>query len=82
MSSRGLRGNWTEMKAVLRLFWPRLTPHDVTAIGGQRDELMRMLKSRYQKTYGEIEREVTEFECRDVRSAYAARPSRGILNDG
>jgi hypothetical protein len=43
---------------------------------------MRMLKVRHPKrTYAEIEREVTEFELRDVRAAYAARPSLGIPND-
>jgi len=82
MNSRGLRGDWTRMEAAVRQFWPRLTQQDVAATAGQRDELMRTLKSRYEKTYGEIEREVTEFECREVRSAYAARPSRGILNEG
>ncbi len=82
MTSRSLRGDWTRMKAAVRDWWPRLTPRDVAAMSGQRDELMRKLKIRYEKTYGEIEREVTEFESHDVRSACAARPSRGILNDG
>jgi hypothetical protein len=42
---------------------------------------MRMLKDRYKKSYGQIEREVSEFELRELRTAYAARPSLGILNE-
>lgn len=81
MNSRGLNGNWMQMKAALRDYWQRLSEDDIEAIAGERDQLMRMLKVRYEKTYGEIEREVTEFELRDVRSAYASRPSLGIMND-
>lgn len=81
MNDRALRGNWAQMKDAAREFWPHLTEDDVAAIEGQRGELVRRLKARYEKSYGEIEREVTEFELRDIRAAYAARPSLGITND-
>jgi hypothetical protein len=79
--SRPLNGTWEQLGAAVREYWPRLTEQDLATLVGERDELMRILKVRYNKTYGEIEREVTEFELRDARSAYASRSSRGITND-
>lgn len=81
MQSRGISGDWAKMKTAVRAFWPQLTEDDVVAVAGERDELMRKLKARYAKSYGEIEREVTEFELRDARSAFASRRSMGITND-
>ena len=75
MNSRGLSDNWTRVRAVVRHHWPLLTEQDVAGITGERDELMRLLKSRYPKTYEQIERELTEFELREVRSGYAAPSS-------
>jgi len=42
---------------------------------------MRVIKSRSNKSYGEIEREVAEFELRDLRAGYASRPALGIGRD-
>ena len=81
MQSREISGDWAKMKTDVRAFWPQLTEDDVIAVAGERDELMRKLKARYAKSYGEIEREVTEFELRDARSAFASRRSMGITND-
>ena len=78
---RKLSGDWLQLKATLRDYWHHLTDEDVASIAGERDALMRTLKTRYAKTYGEIEREVTEFEHREARSANASRPSLGIRND-
>jgi hypothetical protein len=39
---------------------------------------MRVLKARSSKSYGEIERELAEFELRDLRATYMSRPSLGI----
>ena len=85
MRSRQLKGDWMETLAAVRAYWPYLTEADVAAIvstAGERDALMRLLKAKSKGTYGQIEREVTEFELRAARSAYAARPSLGIVNDG
>ena len=81
MVRRGLDGNWTHMKAALRDCWQRLTEDDIASIAGERDQLMQRIKARYEKTYGEIEREITEFELRELRAGYSARPSIGITND-
>ena len=81
MNNPGIRGNWDQMSDAVRQYWQRLTDDDIASIGGLRDQLMLRIKARYEKTFGEIDREVTEFELREVRSANAARPSLGIMND-
>ena len=81
MVRRGFDDNWTHGTAALRDCWQRLTDEDIASIAGERDQLMQRIKARYEKTYGEIEREVTEFELRELRAGYAARPSLGIMND-
>lgn len=80
-ASRFLRGDWNQMKAAVRAHWTRVTVEDIAQLAGEREELMRVLKDRYEKTYGEIEREVAEFEVRELRAGYAARPSQGIGAD-
>jgi len=81
MSSRSLSGSWPQIKSAVLDHWPKVTAQDIADLAGEREELMRVLKARYGKSYGEIEREVTEFEQRERRAAYAARPSSGIGPD-
>lgn len=78
MRGRNLRGDWNQMKAAVLAQWSRVTVNDIAQLAGEREALMRVLKDRYQKTYGEIEREVAEFEERDRRAGYASRPAQGI----
>lgn len=78
MPGRNLNGNWKVMKAAVLEQWSSVTSDDIAHLAGEREALMQVLKARYQKTYGEIEREVTEFEVSNLRAAYASRPSRGI----
>ena len=81
MRGRNLRGNWNQMKAAVLEQWSRVTVADIAHLAGEREALMQVLKDRYEKTYGEIEREVAEFEMRDLTAAYASRPSLGIGHD-
>lgn len=69
------------MKPAIRDRWPEVTVDDIANLAGERDALMRVLKARSNKSYGEIEREIAEFEARDLRAAYASRPSPGIGAD-
>ena len=78
MRSRNLRGNWSQMKSAVLEQWSRITADDIANLAGEREALMQVLKGRYEKTYGEIEREVNEFEMRDLRTSYQSRPSPGI----
>lgn len=81
MSGRKLHGNWEQMKSAVLEQWSSVTVEDIAHLAGEREELMRVLKARYQKSYGEIEREVAEFEVRKLRAGYASRPSRGMGTD-
>ena len=81
MPGRNLHGNWMQMKSALLERWPWVTAEDIADLAGEREELMRLLKSRSGKSYGEIEREVAEFELRDLRAGYASRPALGIGPD-
>ena len=81
MPSRNLRGNWSQMKSAVLEQWSRVTAEDIANLAGEREALMQVLKDRYEKTYGEIEREVSEFEVRDLRRGYRMRPSQGIGAD-
>ena len=81
MSDRDLNGNWILMKSAVLQHWPRVTAQDIANLAGEREALMRLLKDRYGKSYGEIEREVTEFELRELRAGYASRPALGIGPD-
>jgi hypothetical protein len=81
MRGRNLHGDWSNMKSAVLEQWSRVTAEDIAHLAGEREELMRVLKDRYQKSYGEIEREVAEFELRDLRAGYASRPALGIGRD-
>lgn len=81
MRGRNLRGNWSQMKSAVLEQWSRITAEDIAHMAGEREALMQVLKDRYAKTYGEIEREVAEFEVRDLRKGYRMRPSQGIGAD-
>ena len=78
MPGRNLHGSWSRMKSALLKQWPVVTAEDIAGLVGEREELMRLLKSRSNKSYGEIEREVHEFELRELRAGYASRPALGI----
>ncbi|HEX6313860.1 MAG TPA: hypothetical protein VFZ73_03340 [Gemmatimonadaceae bacterium] len=81
MRGRKLAGSWSHMKPAVLERWTNLTAEDIAELAGEREALMRLLKDRYEKSYGEIEREVTEFEVRDLRAGYASRLSSGIGPD-
>lgn len=81
MRDRSLRGDWSQMKSAVLEHWSRVTAEDIATLAGEREALMRVLKDRYAKTYGEIEREVAEFEMRDLRQGYRSRVSQGIGAD-
>jgi hypothetical protein len=78
MPGRTLHGNWMQMKSAVLEHWPCVTAEDIADLAGEREALMQVLKARYNKSYGEIEREVAEFEFRDRRARYASRPALGI----
>ena len=78
MADRLLRGTWTKLKREIIVRWPEVSANDVAPINGDRDALMRLLKSRSTKSYAQIDREIAEFEVKEQRHAFANRLSGGI----
>jgi hypothetical protein len=70
-----------QMKSAVLDQWPSVTVEDIASLAGEREALMRVIKARSNKSYGEIERELVELELRDLRRAYASRPALGIGPD-
>jgi len=50
-----LNGDWQHVSPKVRTQWPRLSAEDVISIDGERDLLVRALRERYGKSYGELE---------------------------
>jgi hypothetical protein len=81
MPSRQLKGDWNRLLTEVADAWPRITLRELAVLTSDRDELMRLLRSHYRKSYTEIDREVTAFELREGWDANTSRPSRGIPQD-
>jgi uncharacterized protein YjbJ (UPF0337 family) len=62
MNPNQLKGEWTQIRGRAAEQWGKLTDDDLTAIGGQRDQLVGLLQQRYGRAREAIEREVREFE--------------------
>jgi len=68
MNNQTIEGNWMQLKGKVREQWGKLTDDDVDVIAGRRDQLIGKIKERYGKTAEEIDREVTDFETRNLRA--------------
>lgn len=68
MNKQTIEGNWMQLKGKVRETWGDLTDDDVDVIAGKRDQLIGKLKERYGKSTEEVDREVTEFESRNIRA--------------
>lgn len=57
-----IKGDWNQMKGKVKEKWAKLAHDDLTAMEGERDELIGII----QKTYGiareEAEKQVSEFQ--------------------
>jgi uncharacterized protein YjbJ (UPF0337 family) len=47
MDSNRIEGSWEELKGKAKSKWGNLTDHELTQIGGKKDELMSRLQARY-----------------------------------
>lgn len=63
-----IEGNWKTTKGKVREQWGKLTDDDLDVIAGKRDQLVGRLQERYGHTKDAAEREVTEYEARQVRA--------------
>lgn len=59
-------GNWPEMRAMIRSYWPKLGEDDLDRIAGDRSRLAESLRDRYGRGPEEAERVICLFEkeCR------------------
>ena len=57
--------HWEHLRPQLRSWWDRLTEADLVQIGGQRDQLISVLRQRYgytrERAQQEVERRVQEY---------------------
>ena len=56
-----VKGQWKQFKGKVKEKWGDLTDDDLTAIDGQRDQLVGKLQERYGYTKEQAEREAKEF---------------------
>ncbi|MEP7345178.1 MAG: CsbD family protein [Gemmatimonadaceae bacterium] len=68
MNEQTIEGNWMQLKGKVREQWGKLTDDDVDIIAGKRDQLIGRIKERYGLTADEVDREVKEFESRNLRA--------------
>jgi len=68
MNEQTIEGNWMQLKGKVREQWGKLTDDDVDVIAGKRDQLIGRIKERYGLTADEVDREVREFESRNLRA--------------
>ncbi len=61
-----IEGKWKEMRGRVRERWGKLTDDDLDVIAGKRDQLIGLIQQRYGLARNEIERQVSEFEERNM----------------
>jgi hypothetical protein len=67
-----IQTNWHEMRALLRVHWPKLSDSALDDIDGDRYELGRALQGRYSLSPGDAETAICAFE-KDVRRPGAVK---------
>lgn len=65
MSSDRVRGNWNEIKGIVKEQWGRLTDDELDRAEGRRDRLIGMIQKAYAITRDEAERQLEQFESRN-----------------
>ncbi len=64
-----ITGQWKQLKGALRAQWGKLTDSDYEEIAGNKDKLIGRLQERYGYERDQAEREVSDFESKQGRSA-------------
>jgi uncharacterized protein YjbJ (UPF0337 family) len=64
-----IEGKWKEMRGRVRERWGKLTDDDLDVIAGKRDQLIGLIQQRYGLARNEIERQVSEFEERNMATS-------------
>ncbi len=61
MNKQKLTGDWNVLKGKIKQKWAELTDDDLTAIEGDRDELVGRIQQRYGYTQDRVKEEVERF---------------------
>lgn len=61
MNSDQVEGKWKQMKGSLKTRWGKLTDDDLTAIEGQKDQLVGRIQERYGIAREEAQKQVDEW---------------------
>ncbi len=63
MNRDHLKGEWTQLKGLVREKWGKLTDDDLDVIAGRRDQLIGTLQKRYGTARELVESQVHEWEA-------------------
>jgi uncharacterized protein YjbJ (UPF0337 family) len=66
MNEEQAAGNWKIFKGKIKEQWGKLTDDDMTALEGDRDQLVGHIQKRYGIAQEESERQVREFRNRNA----------------
>jgi uncharacterized protein YjbJ (UPF0337 family) len=72
------KADWERLKNRARSQWLALTEHDLEEIGGDRQRLIEKLRARYRIAPDEAERQVHDFQVKNVEAA----PDPNIIPQG
>jgi uncharacterized protein YjbJ (UPF0337 family) len=61
MNSDQMEGKWKQMKGALKTRWGKLTDDDLTAIEGQKDQLVGKIQERYGIAREDAQKQVDEW---------------------
>lgn len=62
MNQDTMSGKWKQLKGSIKKQWGKLTDDDLTAIEGDRDQLVGKIQERYGIAKDEARRQMEEFE--------------------
>jgi uncharacterized protein YjbJ (UPF0337 family) len=61
-----IKGEWKQFQGRVKQQWGKLTDDDLTRIEGHRDELVGRIQERYGYQKDQAEREVRDWESRNI----------------
>jgi uncharacterized protein YjbJ (UPF0337 family) len=67
------KGRWNQMKGVVKKQWGKLTDDDLSAIDGERDQLVGKIQERYGIAKEEAEEQVKTWEAMKVNEPEGVR---------
>jgi uncharacterized protein YjbJ (UPF0337 family) len=57
MNENAIKGNWKQMRGLIKIWWNKLSDDDLKQVNGKKDKLIGMLVDRYGYTQQKAEEE-------------------------